>query len=220
MLFGLAITWFLMFWAVRNTRIGAQIGGHLEKLGTDLLATTPIIPTSKGMVGFGAMQNSLKQLSNNLTTEMQKEHTDRMNKALGITKETDAEKHIQQYLVKKEDPTALFATQTAEQSANTVTTTLDTMKNDKVYYDKYKDSPEIQNFISKAADRIIPKQANSQNVNMAAVDRNVMDALQTISQKTNNTLGENSSSAKMLQQKFEMLTKASANGRVVVTDQE
>lgn len=96
MIFGLAITWFLMFWAVKYTKLGAQIGGQLESLGSKLLSTTPLIPVNGKMVGFGALAKEMSEKVNNITQAMRQEHDKRVAKAFGNAPK-DGEDFTQEY---------------------------------------------------------------------------------------------------------------------------
>lgn len=70
MLFGIAITWFLLFWAIKQTTIGKSIGDRLQKLWESTLWTIPIIPTTKWAgVGFWALKEiprNVNQLAQNV----------------------------------------------------------------------------------------------------------------------------------------------------------
>ena len=57
MIFGMALTWFLLFWAVKSTNIGAKVGEGLQKIWEWILATAPIIPTSSGGIWFWSLIN-------------------------------------------------------------------------------------------------------------------------------------------------------------------
>ena len=69
MLFGIAITWFLLFWAIKQTSIGKSVGGSLQKLWEKVLWSIPIIPTTKWAVGFSALKEiprNIDQLAQNI----------------------------------------------------------------------------------------------------------------------------------------------------------
>lgn len=65
MIFGMALTWFLLFWAVKSTNIGAKVWEGLQKIWEWILATTPIIPTSSGGIWFGSLINKPWEMISN-----------------------------------------------------------------------------------------------------------------------------------------------------------
>ena len=65
MIFGMALTWFLLFWAVKSTNIGAKVWEGLQKIWEWILATAPIIPTSSGGIWFGSLINKPWEMISN-----------------------------------------------------------------------------------------------------------------------------------------------------------
>lgn len=63
-LVGIAICWFLLFWAVKQTRIWKEIGGSLQDLGEKILMTTPIVPVGSSSIGMGALVNAPSKVLN------------------------------------------------------------------------------------------------------------------------------------------------------------
>ena len=72
MIFGMAITRFLLFAAIKWTKIGEKVWWKLQELWESLLATTPIIPTSSGGIGFWAIVNKPQQLLDSKMSELSK----------------------------------------------------------------------------------------------------------------------------------------------------
>ena len=54
-LFGVALSWILLFWAIKQTSFGKEWGEKIQKLGEDYLRTMPIIPVNWTNVGLSAI---------------------------------------------------------------------------------------------------------------------------------------------------------------------
>ncbi|MBF0931919.1 MAG: hypothetical protein HXJ92_00735, partial [candidate division SR1 bacterium] len=78
MIFGMALTWFLLFWAVKSTNIGAKVGEGLQKIGEGILATAPIIPTSSGGIGFGSLINKPGEIIGNYKNALDVKRTSQL----------------------------------------------------------------------------------------------------------------------------------------------
>ena len=57
-LFGIAISWVLLFWAIKQTSFGKEWWAKIQQLGEDYLKTMPIIPVKWTKVWLSAMVNT------------------------------------------------------------------------------------------------------------------------------------------------------------------
>lgn len=78
MIFGMALTWFLLFWAVKSTNIGAKVGEGLQKIWEWILATAPIIPTSSGGIWFGSLINKPWEIIGNYKNALDVKRTSQL----------------------------------------------------------------------------------------------------------------------------------------------
>ena len=88
MIFGMALTWFLLFWAIKSTKLWSEIWGKLKTFGESILATTPIIPTASGGIWFGSLINKPGEIISNYNNELA---TQRNNQLKGLLDPTSAE---------------------------------------------------------------------------------------------------------------------------------
>ncbi len=63
MLFWVAITWFLLFWAIQQTSIGQKIGSSLQNFWEKWISTRPLIPIGPTGLSF----NSIKEVADPTT---------------------------------------------------------------------------------------------------------------------------------------------------------
>ena len=78
MIFGMALTWFLLFWAVKSTNIGAKVWEGLQKIWEWILATAPIIPTSSGGIWFGSLINKPWEIIGNYKNALDVKRTSQL----------------------------------------------------------------------------------------------------------------------------------------------
>ena len=82
MIFGIWITRFLLFWAIKQTKIGESIGSSLQKFWENTLWTLPIIPIGEKWVGFNAVKtlaNDPDKLTWDLIKQMEIDQTNRVS---------------------------------------------------------------------------------------------------------------------------------------------
>lgn len=99
MILGLGITWFLLFWAIKQTAIGKSIGSTLQKFWEKTLGTLSIIPIGEKGIGFNAAINAPEQI---LGTTVNKLETDQRDTIAALfdddkKKERESDKKIQEF---------------------------------------------------------------------------------------------------------------------------
>lgn len=99
MILGLGITWFLLFWAIKQTAIGKSIGTTLQNLWKKTLGTLPIIPIGGKGVGFNAAMKAPEQI---LGTAVNKLETDQSETVAalfdkGKREEREFNKNVQEF---------------------------------------------------------------------------------------------------------------------------
>ena len=99
MFFWLWITWFLLFWAIKQTTIWANIWWKLQGLWETFLSTTPIIPVGKGWLSWSWLKNAPGQIYGELYSDMRKNDTKKLNSLLDWTNTSD-EKRWRSYVKK------------------------------------------------------------------------------------------------------------------------
>ena len=81
MLFGIAITWFLLFWAIKQNSIWETIWNTLQSFWEKTLWTIPILPTPHGGVGFWALSSDkLNQYTSKLSSKIRARDEATLNK--------------------------------------------------------------------------------------------------------------------------------------------
>ena len=82
MIFGIWVTRFLLFWAIKQTKIGESIGLSLQKFWENTLWTLPIIPIGEKWVGFNAVKtlaNDPDKLTWDLIKKMEVDQANRVS---------------------------------------------------------------------------------------------------------------------------------------------
>lgn len=79
MLFGLGITWFLLFWAIKQTKLWKSIGGSLQKFWERTLSSLPVIPIWKKGISFGALTQAPGRIWNDIASSLEREANDNLN---------------------------------------------------------------------------------------------------------------------------------------------
>ena len=96
-LFGIAISWILLFWAIKQTSFGKEWGEKIQKLGEDYLKTMPIIPVNWSKVGLSAIANTPNEILNKQIGKFAEQRKDDEKFLLG-DKDTVRKRYAEQNL--------------------------------------------------------------------------------------------------------------------------
>ena len=86
MFFWIWISWFLLFWAIKQTTIWDRIWSKLQGLWETFLSTTPIIPVGKYWLSWRGLQEAPEQMFNEMTGDMKSKDRARLESLLDIWK--------------------------------------------------------------------------------------------------------------------------------------
>ena len=86
MFFGIWISWFLLFRAIKQTTIWESIWSKLQGLWETFLSTTPIIPVGKYWLSWRGLQEAPEQMFNEMTGDMKSKDRARLESLLDIWK--------------------------------------------------------------------------------------------------------------------------------------
>lgn len=93
MMFGLWITWFLLFWAIKQTKIWGKIWTTLQNLWETALKTTPIIPVGQHGLSWKWLTDAPDQIYNDLTSGMESRDAKKLQSLFDLWK-TDYSKQV------------------------------------------------------------------------------------------------------------------------------
>ena len=99
MFFWLWITWFLLFWAIKQTAIWESIWWTLQSLWETFLSTTPIIPVGKNWLSWSWLTNAPEQIYNEVADAARSKDKERLDSLLNFWK-TSTEKKWASYVKK------------------------------------------------------------------------------------------------------------------------
>ena len=97
MFFWLWITWFLLFWAIKQTAVWKDVWWTLQGLWETFLSTTPIIPVWKNWLSWSWLTNAPDIAFRELANDMKSEDKDRLDSLLNLWK-TSTEKKWRSYV--------------------------------------------------------------------------------------------------------------------------
>ncbi len=92
MFFWLWITWFLLFWAIKQTAVWESIWWTIQGLWETFLSTTPIIPVWKNWLSWSWLTNAPDQIYKELTSDMMSNDKERLESLLDWWKTSDEKK--------------------------------------------------------------------------------------------------------------------------------
>lgn len=82
-IFWLAISWFLLFAAIKSTKIGKKVWESLQKIGEKALATTPIIPVGKDGISFAWAQGAVNKVFTDINSKFDDQRNTEVQALLG-----------------------------------------------------------------------------------------------------------------------------------------